>query len=86
MSSISKRKHETSTQESEIVQGSMHILEVPLSKELIGEQYHFGEFIFSEVPLETKDNPWREMAHNVFKKKPLLLDFPSEDQMRRPKL
>jgi hypothetical protein len=55
-SSIAKRRPETSTQESETVQGSMHT-EVPLSEDLISEQYHSREFIFPKAPLEMKRQP-----------------------------
>jgi hypothetical protein len=53
----------------------MHI-EVPLSKGLISEQYHSEKFIFPEVPLETKGNPWREMEHEVVKEETSAFGFP----------
>jgi hypothetical protein len=40
---------------------------VQISEGMINEQYHYEEFIFPEVPLETKDNPRREMAHEIVK-------------------
>ena len=55
-SSIAKRRPETSAQESETVQESMHT-EVQFSEDLINEQYHSKDFIFLEAPLETKDIP-----------------------------
>jgi hypothetical protein len=49
--------------------------QVPLLEGLIYEQYHFEEFIFLEVPLETKDNPWREMAHEIVKEETYTFRF-----------
>jgi hypothetical protein len=53
---LAKKNPKASPQESNIVQGSLHI-EVSLSEEYINEQYHSREFLFPEAPLETKDNP-----------------------------
>jgi len=52
----------------------MHI-EVQIFKGMINEQYHFGEFIFLEVPVETKDIPWREMAHEIIKEETYAFEF-----------
>jgi hypothetical protein len=76
--SLSKKKLEASPQESDIVQGSLHI-EVQLSKEHIKEKYHFEEFLFPEVPLEKKDTPQKEMAHDIFKEESMIFRFPIKE-------
>jgi hypothetical protein len=49
---LAKKKLEPSPHEYEIVQGAMHT-EVPLFEGMVSEQYHFGEFIFPKVLIET---------------------------------
>jgi len=63
---LAKMNPNTSPQESETVQRSMHE-NFPIFEGLIDEQYHSVEFIFLEVPIEAKDNPQREMKHRIFK-------------------
>jgi hypothetical protein len=53
----------------------MHIEIQPL-EDFISEQYHSGEIIFPEAPLETKDNPRREMAHEFVKEDTSTFKFP----------
>jgi hypothetical protein len=53
---------------------------------LINEQYHSGEFIFPEVPLETKDNPRREMAHEIVKEEPSTFGFPIKGSNEETKM
>jgi len=48
-----EKRHETSTQEFETIQGSMKT-KVPPLEGFIREQYHSREFIFPKVPSEMK--------------------------------
>jgi hypothetical protein len=84
-SSLAKKNPEASPQESKTVQGSLHT-EVQLSEEQINEQYHSREFLFPEAPLETKDNPQKEMAHDIVKEEPTTFGFPIKETDEETKM